>query len=85
MNFLQSSWILAFVFAFVLYGAAKMEDHSSVLKGPLWAALSVAISIVVIRLCGGGWLLELLAQGGLLVGIGAVRAALDTKRTAKSR
>jgi hypothetical protein len=85
LNFLQSSWILAFVFAIALYGSGKLESHDGMRKGLLWATLSIAISVLVIQLCGGDWLFELLAQIGLFVGIAAVRTLHETKKTAKPR
>lgn len=76
MIFLQANWIIAFVCAFVLYGAGKQDvtirggkSHSI-----LWAGLSIALSAVVIHVLGGGWLFVLLAQAGLFVGIGVFRA-----------
>jgi hypothetical protein len=83
--FLQSNWILAFVFAFALFGSGKLEGQDGVRNGLLWAGLSIAISVLVIQFCGGGWLFELLTQLGLFVGIGAVRAIRDTRKAAKRR
>jgi hypothetical protein len=78
MIFLQTNWILAFVCAFVFFGAGKAEakgggpDH-----GFLWAGLSVATSAVLIQFFETGWFLVLLGQAGLFVGIGIFRAMRD--------
>ena len=85
MAFLQSSWILALVFAFALFGSGKLEGQNGIRNGLLWSGLSIAISILVIHFFGGGWLPELLAQVGLFVGIAAVRVMLDTNKAAKPR
>ncbi len=59
------------------FNAGKIEarggaaDHSV-----LWASLSLLTSILALWL-GAGWLLWLLAQIGLLIGIALVRVALD--------
>ena len=72
MIFLQANWILAFVCAFVLFGAGK--QNAGYLGGKnrsfLWAGLSIAVSAIVIQFFGAGWLVVLLAQGVLLVAIG---------------
>lgn len=68
------------MFAFVLYGAGKLESQGGTKKGIIWAALSVTVSVIAIRVCGGGWITELLAQVALFVGIGAVRSAIVTKK-----
>ena len=78
MIFLQPNWILAFVFAFTLYGAGKAEakgggpDH-----GLIWGALSVATSAAIIKFFDAGWFLVLLGQVGLFIGIGIFRAVRD--------
>jgi hypothetical protein len=78
MIFLQTNWILAFVCAFVFFGAGRAEakgggrDH-----GLLWSGLSVATSAALIQFLGAGWLLVLLGQAGLFVGIGVIRAMKD--------
>ena len=79
MALLQSNWILAFVFAFVLYGSGKLEARNGMRNGILWAALSIAISVLVIQALGGGWLFELLSQVGLVAGIGVIRALREQK------
>jgi hypothetical protein len=63
----------------------KLESQGGMRKGLLWAALSVATSVIVIRLCGGGWIAELLAQFGLFVGIAVVRTVRDTRNGATHR
>jgi hypothetical protein len=73
MIFLQSSWIIAFVCAFVFYGAGKQDGtiQGGANHSILWAGLSIGVSTVVIQVLGAGWLLVLLAQIGLFVGIAA--------------
>jgi hypothetical protein len=75
MIFLQPNWIIAFVCAFVLYGAGKAEAREA---GPnagfLWAGLSIAVSALLIRFLGAGWLLVLVGQLALFAGIGIFRA-----------
>lgn len=79
MIFLQPNWIIAFVFAFVLFGAGKSDltirdgkNHSI-----LWAGLSIAVSAVAIHVFGGGWVSVVVAQAGLFAGIGVFRAFRD--------
>jgi hypothetical protein len=75
MIFLQPNWILAFVFAFVLYGAGKAEAREAGRNtGMLWAGLSIAVSAALIRFLGAGWILVLAGQAALFVGIGVFRA-----------
>jgi hypothetical protein len=83
MTFLQSNWILAFVFAVVLYGSGKLEAQNGMRNGLLWGALSITVSVLVIAVLGGGWLFEVLAQLGLFVGIGALRALPEQKQIEK--
>ena len=62
------------------FNAGKMEarggaaDHSI-----LWASLSLLTSIFALW-AGAGWVLWLIAQIGLLIGIALVRVALDKDR-----
>ena len=75
MIFLQPNWILAFVCAFVLYGAGKAEAREAGRNtGLLWAGLSIAVSALLIRFFGAGSLLVLIGQAALFVGIGVFRA-----------
>ena len=75
MIFLQANWIFAFVCAFVLYGAGKAEAREAGRNaGALWAVLSIAVSAVLIRFLGAGWILVLVGQAALFVGIGIFRA-----------
>ena len=64
MIFLQPTWVLAFVFAFVCLEAGNLEKRhrNGRSDGILWAGLSIATSAVVIRLLGGGSLFVVLAQ-----------------------
>ena len=79
MVFLQPTWIIAFVCAFVLYGAGKKDlmvrDESN--HSWLWAGLSIATSAIVIQVLGGGWIFVVLAQAGLVAAIGVFRAFKD--------
>ena len=72
MFYLQPVWIIAFVCAFVFFGAGK--QNAGILGGKnqsfLWAGLSIAISAFVIHFFSAGWPLVLLAQAGLFVAIG---------------
>lgn len=80
MIFLQASWIIAFVCAFVLYGAGKSD--LTVKDGKkyslLWAGLSIAVSALIIQVFGGGWILVVAGQAALFVGIGVFRAFKDS-------
>ena len=82
MIFLQPNWILAFVCAFVFFGAGK--QNASGLDGGknfsfLWAGLSIAVSALVIRFFNAGWFLVLVGQVVLFVGIGVFRSLRDPK------
>jgi hypothetical protein len=77
--FLQASWIIAFVCAFVFFGAGK---QNATLPGGtnqsfLWAGLSIGVSAIVIQVFNAGWLLVLLGQVALFVAIGSFRAFRD--------
>jgi hypothetical protein len=75
MTFLQANWIIAFVCAFVLYGAGKAEAREAGRNtGMFWAGLSIAVSTLLIRFLGAGWILVLVGQAALFVGIGVFRA-----------
>lgn len=62
------------------FNAGKIEarsgakDHSM-----LWASLSLLTSILALW-AGAGWVLWLIAQIGLLIGIALVRVVLDNDR-----
>ena len=80
MIFLQANWIIAFVCAFTFYGSGKAEARGgNADNGLLWAALSVAISALLIQAFGAGWLLVLSGQIGLFIGIGIFRALRDRR------
>ncbi|HKE93857.1 MAG TPA: hypothetical protein VKB34_06090 [Povalibacter sp.] len=75
MIFLQPNWIIAFVCAFVFYGAGKQnrgipggKDQSL-----FWTGLSIGVSALTIQFLGAGWILVLVAQFGLFVAIGIFR------------
>jgi hypothetical protein len=79
MIFLQPAWILAFVCAFVFFGAGK--QNATVPGGRnysfLWAGLSIAVSAVVIGVFHAGWILVVVSQVALFVAIGLVRSFRD--------
>jgi hypothetical protein len=75
MIFLQPNWIIAFVCAFVLYGAGKADAREAGRNaGALWGGLSIAVSALLIRFFGAGWFLVLVGQIALFVSIGVIRA-----------
>lgn len=75
MVFLTPAWILAFVCAFVLYGAGKAEARDGGRNhGWLWAGLSIGTSALLIRFVAGGPLLVIVGQALLFVAIGVFRA-----------
>ncbi len=76
MIFLQTNWIIAFVCAFVLFGAGKAEAREAGrYAGLLWAALSIAVSALLIRFFGAGWFLVIIGQVALFAGIAIFRAS----------
>lgn len=79
MSLLSTSWIIAFVCAFVFFGAGKQNAGIAGGKNQsfLWMGLSIAVSAVVIQLFSAGWVLVLLAQVGLFAAIGIVRSSRD--------
>lgn len=79
MIFLTPAWIIAFVFAFVFYGAGKRDPtvRDGADLSMLWAGISIAISALVIQVFSGGWILVVIAQVALFVGIGVFRAFRD--------
>jgi len=59
------------------FNAGKMDARSGAADHSiLWASLSLLTSILALW-AGAGWLLWLIAQVGLLIGIALVRVALD--------
>ncbi|HJR14671.1 MAG TPA: hypothetical protein VJ833_12320 [Rhodanobacteraceae bacterium] len=72
--------VLAFVGMVGFYGAGDYEArHGELHHGVLWAGLSVLVSGIVFALFHGGLVLWLSTQVGLLVGIGAFRAWLESR------
>ena len=62
------------------FSAGKMEARSGAADhSVLWASLSLLTSILALW-AGAGWVLWLIAQIGLLIGIALVRVALDRDR-----
>ena len=76
MIFLQPNWIIAFVCAFVFYGAGKQNTGipGGRNQSLLWTGLSIGVSAIAIHLLGAGWVLVLVAQFGLFVAIGIFRS-----------
>ena len=82
MIFLQPNWILAFVCAFIFFGAGK-QNAVGINGGKnfsfLWAGLSIAVSAVVIRFLAAGWPLVVVSQAVLFFGIAVVRSMRDPR------
>ena len=78
MIFLQPNWIIAFVCAFTYFGMGKAEarggGHDN---GMLWAGLSIATSALLISTLNAGWLVVVLGQVGLFIGIAIFRTLRD--------
>jgi hypothetical protein len=71
------TWILAFVCAFVYFGAGRAEAKGGGRDNAwLWAGLSIAVSALVIQVLGVGWIVLVLSQVALFVGIGIARALM---------
>ena len=78
MQILQAPVILAFACVLFFYGAGKHESRNGGSNiGFLWAALSAALSALVIVVLDGTWGWLVLAQVGLFLAIGVVRAVRD--------
>jgi hypothetical protein len=71
MIFLQTNWILAFVCAITYFNMGKFEARHGGRSDPAiwWALMSIVASALVIQLLSAGWMLVLLAQVGLFIGI----------------
>ena len=76
---LGNEWVLALVCVVTFYGAGEHEGrfggHN---HGTLWAALSIALSAIVVLLFKGTWMYLLISQVLLFVAIGVVRALRGT-------
>jgi hypothetical protein len=71
----QPSWILAFVFTFVFFGAGRAEARGGGRDNAfLWAGLSFGVSALVLQLLHAGWVTLVIAQAALFVAIGVFRA-----------
>lgn len=79
MIFLQTNWILAFVCAFTFFNAGRFEAQHGARSDPAmwWALMSIIASAIVIQLFGAGWILVLLTQVGLFIGITIYRVLRD--------
>jgi len=79
MFYLQPVWIIAFVCAFVFFGAGK--QNAGILGGKnrsyLWMGLSIAVSAVAIAGLGAGWPGVLFSQAILFVAIGIFGSIRD--------
>jgi len=69
LPFYSFSFLATVLFAIFFYRAGEFDGG----PGLLWAGLSVAISLLVWRWLGLGWLGIILGQVGLFVGIGVFR------------
>ncbi len=75
---LGDEWVLALVCVVTFYGAGAHEGRfGGNNHGVLWAALSIAVSALVVLVFKGTWGYLLAAQVLLFVGIGVARAARD--------
>ena len=75
LDFLQSPLLLAAIFAFLFWGAGIHESRfGGENHGPVWAILSALVSALMLLGLHSTWGWLLLAQVGLLVGIGFFRA-----------
>jgi hypothetical protein len=79
MIFLQTNWILAFVCAFIFFGAGKQNTGIPGGKNRsfLWAGLSIAVSALVIQLFNASWILVVVAQVVLFAAIGILGSLRD--------
>lgn len=79
MIFLQPNWIIAFVCAFVFFGAGKQNVGIPGGRNQsfLWTGLSIGVSALAIQLFGAGWILVLVAQCGLFVAIAIFRSSRE--------
>jgi hypothetical protein len=78
MFFYQPSWIIAIVCAITFFKAGRAEARDTARdNGLIWTGLSIAISALIIQVFGAGWLLVLLGQLGLFVGIAVFRSLRD--------
>jgi hypothetical protein len=68
--FYSYNFILVVAMAIFFYRAGEFEDA----PGLLWAALSVAISLLVWMVFGWGWIGIILGQAALFVGITLFRS-----------
>jgi hypothetical protein len=72
--FYQPNWIIAAICAITFFKAGRAEARDTARdNGLIWAGLSIAVSALIIQGFGAGWLLVLLAQIGLFVGIAVFR------------
>jgi hypothetical protein len=76
MPYMEIAVALVFVVAFAKGGEMEARTGGNN-HGLLWAALSLAVTALVVAVLelGAGWLI--VAQLGLFVAIGAVRAAIS--------
>ncbi|HEU4603806.1 MAG TPA: hypothetical protein VFS24_17655 [Steroidobacteraceae bacterium] len=79
MIFLQSNWILGFVFAYTYFAMGRHEAQNSSRRnhGPFWALASTLITVAVILGLGGGWLSVVIAQILLFVAITGWRVVFE--------
>jgi hypothetical protein len=78
MDYISIALTIAGVVAFFNAGEYEARDGSTNHR-MLWAALSLAISVLVLFVAGWSWLPWVLAQIGLFFGIAAVRVLLENR------
>lgn len=64
MKFLEASWILGLVSAYTYFmmGRYEAQNSSRANHGPVWALLSILLTVAVIEGLAGGWQAVLVAQ-----------------------
>lgn len=64
MIFLQSNWIVGFVFAWFYFMGGRYDAlHGNRRNhGPFWALASILVTVAVVQGLGGGWLLVVVGQ-----------------------
>jgi hypothetical protein len=79
MTFLNAAWIVGFVFAYCYFMGGKFEvrQRGGRNPGPLWALLSILITVGVIEGLGRGVFFVILGQLALFIGITAWRVKFD--------
>jgi len=79
MSIIPIPWLIAFICAFIFFGAGKQNAALPGGKNQsfVWTLLSLAVSALVIQVFHAGWVLVVIAQAGLLVAIGVFASMRD--------